>query len=107
MLCHPTYLRFPNAKHGKKIRNGYLNLALSGAHKTAEMLRHPYILSATQRQARRENVKWLPHPSLLVGREEGGYAMSPLHSGVRKTKHGDKIPNGPQARTSPTRKRFG
>ena len=65
----------------QKIRRGYLTAALARARKRAGVLRHPYILSAPQRQAWGENQKWLPHPSLLLGREEGGYAMSPLHSG--------------------------
>ena len=53
---------------------------LAGARKRAGVLCHPYVLSAPQRQARGENQERLPHPRLLLGLEEGRYAMSPVHS---------------------------
>ena len=77
------FLRFsgvPNAKRGEKIRSGYLSPAFSGAQNTAESLRSPCILRGHQRQARRENQKWLPHPCVLRVPKEGG-PMS-THAGL-------------------------
>ena len=69
---------------GGKIRSGYITPAFSGAHKWAELLRKPCILGSPQCQAWEENMKWLPHPCLLGGPEEGRIegrrAMSPQHS---------------------------
>ena len=55
------------------------------------MLRHPYILGDPQRQMRgaksevapkvgEQYQKWLPHPCLLGGPNDGRNAVSPLHS---------------------------
>ena len=70
----PAFSGIPNAKLGDKIRSGYLTLAFFGAQKRAELLRNPCILEDSQRQARGENQKWLPHPCLLGGPKEGGIA---------------------------------
>ena len=70
----PLFSGIPKATRGEKIRSGYLTDAFSGAQKRAELLRNPCILGDPQRQARGENQKWLPHPSLLGGPKEGGIA---------------------------------
>ena len=81
----------PTPSTGSKIRSGCLTPTFSGAKKRAEMLHHPCILDDPERQARggkskvvpnkgEENQKWLPHPYLLGGPEEGRNATPPLHS---------------------------
>ena len=44
------------------------------------MLRNPYFLGGPQRQAQGVIQKWLPHPCLVGGPQEGGSATEPLHS---------------------------
>ena len=44
------------------------------------MLRNPCILGEPQCQEWGQTQKWLPHPCLLGGQEEGGIATQPLHS---------------------------
>ena len=88
--CHPVHVSLasspvvivitilssilPNTKHEEKIRSGDLTPAFLGALKGAELLPNPCILVGPQRQAGREKKKWLPHPYLLGGPEEGGSA---------------------------------
>ena len=80
----------PNAKRGEKIRIGCLTPAFSGAHKWAELLRHPCILGGLQCQARGENQNWLPRPQV------GGIATSPLHSrGSPKVGIKSELPTSP------------
>ena len=117
----PALWGFPNAKRGdenrkgsptkeNRIGSGCLTPTFSGAQKRAEILRHPCILGAAQRQGRRgkrevvpnigeQNRKWMPHPCLLGGPKEGGNATSPLHSrGSPTPSEGRKIISGPQQR---------
>ena len=54
----PAISRVPNAKHGEKIRSGYLTLAFSGAQNRAELLRNPCSIEGPQHQARGQNQKW-------------------------------------------------
>ena len=54
----PAFSWVPNAKHGEKIRSGYLTPAFLGTQKRAEVLCHPYILRALHRQARGQNENW-------------------------------------------------
>ena len=75
----PAFSGVPNAKRGDKIRSGHLSRAFS-AQKRAELLRNTCILGSTQRQAKRINQTWPPHPCLLGGPKEGGIATQPLHS---------------------------
>ena len=65
----------PGEKRREKIKSGYLTPAFSGAQKRAEVLRNPCILGGPQCQAWGGNQKWLPHPYLLGGPEEGRSAM--------------------------------
>ena len=55
------------------------------------MLRNPYFLGGPQRQAQGVIQKWLPHPCLVGGPQEGGSATEPLHS-----QRNPCIPRGPQ-----------
>ena len=52
---------------GKKIRNGCLTPAFSGAQKRAEMRRHPCILMGPQRQARGSKSSKLIHGQFHIG----------------------------------------
>ena len=61
----------PNAKLAVKMRKGSLSPAFSGAQKKAALLYNHCILRVPQRQVRRQNQKWLPHPCLLRGPKEG------------------------------------
>ena len=70
----------PNAKSKEKIRIPYPPRTFSGARRWAELLCHPCLLGASQHQTRRENEKWLPHPSPLGGPRLGEIVVSPLHS---------------------------
>ena len=77
--CYSTlaFSGVPNAKRGKKIRSDDLNLAFSGAQKRADLLPNPCILGGPQHQARGQNQKWLSHPYLLGGPNEGRIATHP------------------------------
>ena len=70
---------FPKTK-GDKIRSGSLTPAFSGAHKWAEMLRHPYILGDPENKGGL-NQKGVLYPCLLGSPKKGGNATSPLHFG--------------------------
>ena len=74
MVCNPALSGIPNAKRGEKMRSGYLTRAFAGAQKRAELLHNPCILEDSQRQARGENEKWLPHPCIRGGPKEGTIA---------------------------------
>ena len=80
-MCSPT--------KRNKIRSGCLTLASSGAHKWAEMLRHPYILGDPQIKGG-QNQKWVPHRCLLGGPQVGGNATSPLHTQGSPKQRGTK-----------------
>ena len=69
------------ANKGEKIRSDYITLALSGAQKWAELLRHPCVLGGPQKRG--QNQKWLHHPCLLG---VGGIAMQSLRSWGSPTK---------------------
>ena len=92
----PTFSGVPNAKHRDQIRSGYLTPAFSGAQKRSELRCNPYILGVPQRQARGQNQKWLPHPYLLGGLEEGGSAMYNKRNKIstRETCAGDSTVGG-------------
>ena len=89
-------------------QRGCLTPAFSGAQKRAEMLCHPCLVGGPQRQARggklevvpnkgEQNRKWLLHPYILRGPNEGGNATSPLHCRECPTPSaGRKIRNGSQ-----------
>ena len=76
----------PNAKRGGGIGSGCLTPAFFGAQNKVEVLCDPCTLMGPQHQARGENHRWLPHPCLLGGVEEGG-----AFSGVPNGKRGEKI----------------
>ena len=76
----PAFLGLPNTKCGEKITSGYLIPALPRTQKRAVVLRCPCILGGPKKQARGANKKRLPHPWLPGGPDEGGNAVSPLHS---------------------------
>ena len=63
---------------GNKIRIGCLTSAFSGAHKWAEMLRHPFILGDSQ--TRGQNQKWLPDPCLLGAHKWAEMLCHPCNS---------------------------
>ena len=63
-----------DAKHGEKIRSGYLTPAFLGAQNGAGSRRNPCTLGDPQHQARGENQKWLPHPCHPRGPKGGGIA---------------------------------
>ena len=71
----PAFSGIPNTKHGEKTRSDYLTPIFLGAQKGAALLCNPCILGDPQHQARGENQKWLPHPYLPGGPNEGGIAM--------------------------------
>ena len=71
----PELLGVPNAKRRGKSTSGHITPAFSGSQKGAELLCNRSILGGPQRQVLGENQKWLPHPCLLRGPEEGGIAM--------------------------------
>ena len=79
---------------GVKIKSSNLTPAFSGAHIRADVLRNPRVLGCPE--TRGQNEKWLPHPYLLGGPNEGGNAESPLHSqGSPTPSAGGKIRSGP------------
>ena len=90
----PTFLGGPNAKRGDKIRSGCLTPAFPGAQKRVELLATQAFSGGWQRQARGQNHKWLPHPCLLGGPKEVGFATHPAFSGSPNAKHVDKIRSG-------------
>ena len=63
-----------NTKRGEKIRRCYLTPAFSWARKRVESLHNSSILGGPQSQAWEENQKWMPHPCLLGGPNDGGNA---------------------------------
>ena len=71
VLRDPCILRVPNRE---VFRSGCLTSAFYGAQKRAEVIRNPCSLRGPQRHAQGENGKWLPHPCLLGGPQEGGSA---------------------------------
>ena len=80
----------PNAMRKEKIRNGYLTPAFSEP-KRGRKCNVTHVFSRVLDQypripnRRRENQKWLPHPCLLRGPNEGGIATQPLHSRRSRT----------------------
>ena len=65
---------------GDKMRIGCLTPAFSQGQKGAELICHPCILGGPKRQARGQNLKWLPHPCVLGGPKHGGLVTETLHS---------------------------
>ena len=74
----PAFSGIPNAKRGEKIRSGCLTPAFSRARKRAKMLCHPCILGGPQTKGDQIRSGYLT--PAFAGAEEGGSAMSPLHS---------------------------
>ena len=68
MLRSPIFSGVPNK--GDKIGIGYLTSALSRAQNRVELLWNSCILGGPQQRG--QHHKWLPHPSLLGGAQEGG-----------------------------------
>ena len=65
-------------KQGDKFKSGYLKAAFSGAHKWAELLHNPYVLTGPQ--TRGQIQKWLSHPCRLSGPQVGGIATQSLRA---------------------------
>ena len=80
----------PTPSAGSKIGNGYLTLALLGAQKRAEMLRHPCILAVPQRQARGAKSERAASPLPSRGPKRGRKCYVTLaFSGVPNAKRGE------------------
>ena len=84
----PSFSGVPNK--WDKIRSGYLTPAFLGTQKRAELLCNPWILGGPQQRGQKQ--KWLPHPCLPMGPQEGGIATQPLHS--RRSSTRGKIKSG-------------
>ena len=85
----PAFSGVPNK--GDKIKSGYLTIALSGAHKRAELLHNPCILGGPQQGGQNQKVATSPLPSRGPTRERNCY-ITPAFSGVRNKR--DKIKSG-------------
>ena len=85
----------PTPSAGSKIGNGYLTLALLGAQKRAEMLRHPCILGVPQRQARGAKSERAASPLPSRGPKGGRKCYATLaFSGVPNAKRGEQNQKG-------------
>ena len=83
----PAFSRVPNK--GDKITSGYLNPALSWAHRRTELLRNLHTLRGSQQRG--QNYKWLPLPSRGPKRERNCY-LTPAF--LRVPNKGDKMTSG-------------
>ena len=98
MLCHPCILGGPQHQAwGAKSDMATLPLPSRGPKRGRKCYVTPAFSGIPNKEE--QNQKWLPHPCLLGGPEEGGNAMSPLHSrGSPPSSAGRKSRSGPQQR---------
>ena len=93
MLRHPWVLGGSQRQAHGKIRNAYLNLAVSGAQKRAEMLRHPCNLGGLSTPSTGSKIRSGCLAPILSGTKIGRKCnVTPEFSGVHNAKGMEENP---------------